>query len=79
MHAMKIKEAGADRLFTIVNYCVLTLVMLIVLYPLVYVVSTSFSSSSAVLSGRVWLWLRSNRRWMATGPCSKTRWSCAAS
>lgn len=56
MHAMKIKEAGADRLFTIVNFCVLTLVMLIVLYPLVYVVSASFSSSSAVLSGRVWLW-----------------------
>ncbi|MEC0370575.1 carbohydrate ABC transporter permease [Paenibacillus chibensis] len=50
------KEAGSDRLFTIVNYSVLTLIMIIVLYPLVYVVSASFSSSSAVLSGRVWLW-----------------------
>ncbi|MGN7356238.1 carbohydrate ABC transporter permease [Paenibacillus sp. SAF-054] len=50
------KEAGSDRLFTIVNYFVLTLIMIIVLYPLVYVVSASFSSSSAVLSGRVWLW-----------------------
>src|SRR5690606_7420237 len=27
-----------------------------VLYPLVYVVSASFSSSYAVLSGKVWLW-----------------------
>ncbi|WP_212980887.1 carbohydrate ABC transporter permease [Paenibacillus azoreducens] len=50
------KEAGSDRLFTIANYTVLTLIMIIVLYPLVYVVSASFSSSSAVLSGRVWLW-----------------------
>ncbi|WP_374706180.1 MULTISPECIES: carbohydrate ABC transporter permease [Paenibacillus] len=50
------KEAGSDRLFTIMNYLVLTLIMIIVLYPLVYVVSASFSSSSAVLSGRVWLW-----------------------
>lgn len=56
MHQTKMKEAGSDRLFTIVNYSVLTLIMIIVLYPLVYVVSASFSSSSAVLSGRVWLW-----------------------
>ncbi len=56
MHKTKMKEAGSDRLFTIVNYSVLTLIMIIVLYPLVYVVSASFSSSSAVLSGRVWLW-----------------------
>ncbi len=56
MRKAKMKEAGSDRLFTIVNYCVLTLIMIIVLYPLVYVVSASFSSSSAVLSGRVWLW-----------------------
>ncbi|MBE9917568.1 carbohydrate ABC transporter permease [Paenibacillus donghaensis] len=56
LHKTKMKEAGSDRLFTIVNYTVLTLIMIIVLYPLVYVVSASFSSSSAVLSGRVWLW-----------------------
>ncbi|MCJ8010874.1 carbohydrate ABC transporter permease [Paenibacillus sp. KQZ6P-2] len=56
MRKPKMKEAGSDRLFTIVNYSVLTLIMIIVLYPLVYVVSASFSSSSAVLSGRVWLW-----------------------
>lgn len=56
MHKTKMKEAGSDRLFTIVNYSVLTLIMIIVLYPLVHVVSASFSSSSAVLSGRVWLW-----------------------
>lgn len=56
MHSKAIKESGADRLFTIFNYVMLSLVLIIVLYPLIYVVSASFSSSSAVLSGRVWLW-----------------------
>lgn len=56
MHSKAIKESGADRLFTIFNYVMLSLVLMIVLYPLIYVVSASFSSSSAVLSGRVWLW-----------------------
>lgn len=56
MNSKTIKESGADRLFTIFNYIMLTLVLILVLYPLIYVVSASFSSSSAVLSGRVWLW-----------------------
>ncbi|WP_054958486.1 carbohydrate ABC transporter permease [Paenibacillus dakarensis] len=50
------KESGSDRLFTVFNYVMLTIVLIIVLYPLIYVVSASFSSSSAVLSGKVWLW-----------------------
>jgi len=45
-----------DRLFDIVNYAFLTLALIIVLYPLVYVVSASFSSYTAVASGRVVLW-----------------------
>lgn len=56
MHSKTIKESGSDRLFTIFNYVMLSIVLIIVLYPLIYVVSASFSSSSAVLSGRVWLW-----------------------
>jgi multiple sugar transport system permease protein/putative aldouronate transport system permease protein len=31
-------------------------VFLIVAYPLLYIISASFSSTSAVISGRVWLW-----------------------
>lgn len=50
------KEAKADRWFTILNYAVLSILLIVVLYPLVFVVSASFSSSTAVLSGRVWLW-----------------------
>ena len=56
MNSKTIKESGADRLFTIFNYIMLTIVLILVLYPLIYVVSASFSSSSAVLSGKVWLW-----------------------
>ncbi|UNK16872.1 carbohydrate ABC transporter permease [Paenibacillus sp. N3/727] len=56
MQSKTIKESGSDRLFTIFNYVMLSIVLIVVLYPLIYVVSASFSSSSAVLSGRVWLW-----------------------
>lgn len=51
------KEARADRWFTLLNYAVLSIILIVVLYPLIFVVSASFSSSTAVLSGRVWLWL----------------------
>ncbi|GIO59737.1 MULTISPECIES: carbohydrate ABC transporter permease [Paenibacillus] len=50
------KEARADRWFTLLNYAVLSIILIVVLYPLIFVVSASFSSSTAVLSGRVWLW-----------------------
>lgn len=56
MQSKTIKESGSDRLFTIFNYVMLSIVLVVVLYPLIYVVSASFSSSSAVLSGKVWLW-----------------------
>jgi putative aldouronate transport system permease protein len=45
-----------DKNFLVFNYCALTAVLLIVLYPLIYIVSSSLSSVSAVLSGEVWLW-----------------------
>lgn len=51
-----IKETKSDRIFTIVNYSVLTLLLVVFLYPLIYIVSASFSSTEAVLSGKVWLW-----------------------
>lgn len=51
-----IREAKGDRAFTIVNTTVLVLIFVSVLYPLLYIVSSSFSSSSAVISGRVVLW-----------------------
>ena len=44
-----------DRVFTIVNYSLLMLVLIIELYPLVYVVAASFSDTQAVVSGKVFL------------------------
>ncbi len=52
----RIRETGIDRAFTIINYTLLTLFLLVILYPLIYVVSASFSDGAAVIAGRVWLW-----------------------
>lgn len=49
------KMSTGDRIFTIINYIVLTLILLVVLYPLLYVLASSFSSPYAVISGKVWL------------------------
>lgn len=49
-------DRGVDRAFTIVNYVILTLFLVAVAYPLIYVFSASFSDPSAVISGKMWLW-----------------------
>jgi putative aldouronate transport system permease protein len=51
----RIRESFGDRVFLLFVYIVLTLVALVVLYPLVYIFSASFSSPTAVSSGKVWL------------------------
>lgn len=52
----RIKDSSGDRAFIIVNYCVLAFFAVAVLYPLIYVVSSSFSSGQAISSGAVKLW-----------------------
>ena len=49
------QRSTGDRVFTIVNYSLLMLVLIIELYPLVYVVAASFSDPQAVVSGKVFL------------------------
>jgi putative aldouronate transport system permease protein len=56
MDDLKFRESVGDRLFSIINYVVLSLFLITVLYPLVFIVSASFSSPSAVISGKVWLY-----------------------
>ncbi len=51
-----IKDRGGDRIFNIFNYVVLTMLLIIVAYPLIYVVSASLSDPRAVISGKMWLW-----------------------
>jgi len=50
------RQNWEDWIFDALNYTLLSLALLIVIYPLAYVVSASFSSYSAVASGRVVLW-----------------------
>jgi putative aldouronate transport system permease protein len=53
---MTIKESTSDRVFDAVNIILLTLVLIVVLYPLYYVVIASFSDPVLVNSGQVHLW-----------------------
>ena len=52
----KIKQPTSDRVFDVVNWIILTFAMLMVLYPLVYILSCSFSAPRAVTAGKVWLY-----------------------
>lgn len=54
-NANKIKHTVSDRRFEVVLILVLGILGVVVAYPLVYVLSSSFSSPSAVMSGKVWL------------------------
>ena len=56
IHASKAGMIRGDRSFHIANTALLTIILLIVAYPLVYVISCSFSSAYAVVTNRVWLW-----------------------
>lgn len=42
-----------DTIFTIINYTLLGIALIIFLYPLIYIVSSSFSSVDAVVTGKV--------------------------
>lgn len=50
-----VKESAGDRLFDIINYILLAIVLTIVLYPLIFVAVASISNPAAVVKGEVWL------------------------
>jgi len=50
------KQSAGDRIFEIVNYVLLCGVLIVVIYPLIYVLSASFSDPAAILRGEIWLW-----------------------
>lgn len=51
-----IRETRTDRIFNICNRIFLFIVLVIVLYPLIYIVSASISDPAAVNQGRMWLY-----------------------
>ena len=50
-----IRHAREDRLFYVLDVGLLGFTFLLVVYPLIYVVSSSFSDALEVVAGRVWL------------------------
>lgn len=49
------KKKSSDRIFNIIIYLIVVIVLIAVLYPLVYIISASISSPTAVNSGKMWL------------------------
>ena len=56
MEQNKIKKPFSDSAFNAVLMVIVTIILIIVLYPMIYVFSCSFSSGVAITTGRVWLW-----------------------
>lgn len=52
----KIRLSTGEKAFYTTAYVIIALLMLVVLYPLIYILSASFSSPSAVTTGKVVLW-----------------------
>jgi ABC-type glycerol-3-phosphate transport system permease component len=52
----KTRESSGDRLFNILVTVFASIALIATLYPLIYVVSSSFSSPLDLIAGRVWLW-----------------------
>lgn len=51
----KVRHSVSDRRFEVLLILILCVMGILVAYPLIYVLSSSFSSPSAVMSGKVWL------------------------
>lgn len=49
------RRTVSDITFDIINYTVIILILIITLYPLIYVLSASFSDPMAILDGNLWL------------------------
>ncbi|GGH79298.1 putative aldouronate transport system permease protein [Pullulanibacillus pueri] len=51
-----IRESRNDRIFKAFIYSFLIVILIIVLYPLIYIISASISDPTLVSSGKMWLW-----------------------
>lgn len=52
----KIAKTRSDKIFDFINYGILTIILLIVLYPLYLIFISSFSEPNAVNAGKVMFW-----------------------
>lgn len=51
----KVRYSKEDLVFNIINYSIMIIILLVILYPLYFVVIASFSESKYVAGGLVWL------------------------
>lgn len=56
MNALFKRKTKGDMLLDIMNYTVLTIGMLLILYPLYFVLIASFSDPNQIYSGEIWLY-----------------------
>ena len=52
----KVKDTLGDRILNAITAALLILVILIVIYPIMFIISASFSSSRALEAGKVFMW-----------------------
>ena len=52
----KVKLGREDKIFYTICYTIIIILTILVLYPIVYIVSASFSDAAALARGDVWLW-----------------------
>lgn len=50
------KFSLSDKAFDRINIFLVTVITLVIIYPLIFVISASFSDSVAVMKGKMWLW-----------------------
>lgn len=50
------RQMNGDRVFDWMNYATLAVILLIIIYPLLFVISASISDPQLVNSGKMWLW-----------------------
>lgn len=50
------RSSGMDKLFDILMYTMLTIAFVITIYPMIVVLSSSFSAPAAVQGGQIWLY-----------------------
>ncbi len=52
----KIHASNADRVFDAINVCIMILILIVIIYPLWFIVIASFSDSQQVMLGKVLIW-----------------------
>ena len=52
----KLNRSSSDTVFYFINAVFLSIVLILALYPMIFIVSSSISERTAVIEGRVWLW-----------------------